>query len=769
MRAPRAQEKRVEKWREYKTKAGRAYYVNLETKEKSWTAPASLLKVKKARKLAAKKTDVLTSKTRLNVQNTAPARRGSTELQSTHGGWKQSRGADGKTYWYNRITKQKVFKKPAGFDAASALEGERAGAKALKGLVGKPGPAVVAAAAVAAAVAAAATSPPDTPLAEWREHHDEGSGRTYYSNLATKARSWTLPDGGVVVEYAPSVLAARAAAAAEAEAEAEAEATAAAAADAAAAAAPAHENSAAAPVDGAEMWTEHYADGSDPPSFFYVHRTTGERVWSLPAGGLHTPAPERASSASHEEGGDGELADELEERRDWVRDRNANLHKDREARRRAKDDGRLKARATALRSASAARRASIGEEQERRKLTALSVAAACAVASAAAAAAALGARGAREMMRHAADERKAASMAKAEAASLKMRALRAEGEAARARANETEAAAAAAAASAAAAAAATAAVAVWQEHYVDDSDPPKWFFSNPRTGERVWSLPAGARHAPAPERAAFAAAAAAVARAPPTRRAALLFGNCRCAGRAMLRYPRRTVDALHNALLADGYESTALFDSTAAEMDSALIDFMLKCGGLPIGTIAFVYFAGYAAIMRSGVAYFVPSDKRVQSRAEAEQSGVSIADAIALLSTALPNAPASIVALTDVVCVALDDDPALHIDRSTALPPLRLAPPDGGQRRASLYGAAAARSAEGERGRVSESVLEALRSEGRGADLVRVVRAARDGMRGGARESMLQIDSDGDGRGGKQQEPAPQVVEEDADSIDGYL
>ena len=185
---------------------------------------------------------------------------------------------------------------PAAADAASS----RAAAKAAQEA------AAAAKEDAVTAVAAAATSPPDTPLAEWREHHDEGSGRTYYSNLATKARSWTLPDGGVVVEYAPSVLAARAAAAAEAEAEAEAEATAAAAADAAAAAAPAHENSAAAPVDGAEMWTEHYADGSDPPSFFYVHRTTGERVWSLPAGGLHTPAPERASSASHEEGGDGE-------------------------------------------------------------------------------------------------------------------------------------------------------------------------------------------------------------------------------------------------------------------------------------------------------------------------------------------------------------------------------------------------------------------------------------------------------------------------------
>ena len=60
----------------------------------------------------------------------------------------------------------------------------------------------------------------------------------------------------------------------------------------------------------------------------------------------------------------------------------------------------------------------------------------------------------------------------------------------------------------------------------------------------------------------------------------------------------------------------------------------------------------------------------------------------------------------------------------------------------------AARSMEGERGRVSESVLEALRSERRGgADLVRVLRAARDGMRtrsGGASESMLQIDGDGE-------------------------
>lgn len=197
-------------WREYKTQAGRAYYVNLETKAKSWTAPARFLKVKKARKIAAKKTQSLTSKPRLNVQNTAPARRGSTELQSTHGGWKQSRGADGKMFWHNKITKQKVFKKPAGFDVASASGGGTGGSKALKRLSVAAKLGTVAAAAVTAVAASpvAESLPHERPV-EWREHLDAGSGRTYYSNLETKARSWTLPEGGVVTEYAPSVVAAR--------------------------------------------------------------------------------------------------------------------------------------------------------------------------------------------------------------------------------------------------------------------------------------------------------------------------------------------------------------------------------------------------------------------------------------------------------------------------------------------------------------------------------------------------------------------------------
>lgn len=695
---PEASPEKAATWKEYATKAGRPYFVNMSTKEKTWVRPPSLggdaspaaaaaaaaapalpakpkKKKGKMRKTAAEKA-AENAKARLTVQNSKPSRRGSTEMRSTHGGWKEARGADGRVYWHNRLTKQKTFKKPPGFDTTT----RRASIEDLKGLAGKtasPSTSPSAAAVAAERVKAKAKAEADAQAATtvvWIKHIDDTTGRSYYSNPATKERAWTLPAGATAVsEETVSEV----------------------------------------------VWVEHLDETSlETVRYYFSNPTTGARVWTLPDGAKHTPAPERAAAAAAA-AAEAELEVELAERQAWVRDRNVEHHAERAALRQRDDDERERMRA--LGAAQAKRRQSLQAPQ---RSAAANAAAVCALA--AAAAAEQSARRARDMVR-----RRTTANAEAAAAAEETKRLKMAKAVEVASAQRAEAAQRAQALAAAEAASATAS-------------------SSSTSMAKAESMGAKLRA----HREAKVAAAARAAAAPAPGREALLFGNSSCVGRAPLRCAKRNLDTMCRALEEDGFHTTSLHDSSASEMDEALIEFMLRCGEMPQGTAALVYFTGFAAVLRSGVAYFIPADKRVGARAQAEQRGLSIADALALVSTALPNAPATVVAVADVCYVALEDSPAVHIERSVSLPPLRLAAPVDAQCRVSLFAAFSSEydaAASGSKpSRLTEAVVRSLQIQRSGgkrgnADLAATMSAASDVVKrdsSGAQEAALQVHGD---------------------------
>lgn len=116
-----------------KTHEGKTYYLNTETKERTWTKPAEF-------------------------QSDA----------SADGDWTEKKNADGRSYFVNTKTGERVWNKPG------------PGSPASPGSPKNPAP------------EGAAADGPKKIMWKAKKHTD---GRTYYINLETKKSVWVRPEG----------------------------------------------------------------------------------------------------------------------------------------------------------------------------------------------------------------------------------------------------------------------------------------------------------------------------------------------------------------------------------------------------------------------------------------------------------------------------------------------------------------------------------------------------------------------------------------------
>ena len=137
-------------WTEHKDPAtGKAYYYNKLTKETTWEKPAT----------AAPKAPSVPA---------APAAPGGLPLD-----WTEHKDpATGKAYYYNKLTKETTWEKPATRPGPSM----------------PPAPAAPKAPSVPGAPVAPGGLPPD-----WTEHKDPATGKAYYYNKLTKETTWEKP------------------------------------------------------------------------------------------------------------------------------------------------------------------------------------------------------------------------------------------------------------------------------------------------------------------------------------------------------------------------------------------------------------------------------------------------------------------------------------------------------------------------------------------------------------------------------------------------
>lgn len=153
----------MDKWVEAKDpKSGKTYYFNKATKTTQWTKPESMGGEPAKPKEAAP----------------AAAAGGDDDAATNPANWKE--GTDpksGKTYFYNKKTKQTTWKKPA------CMGGGEAAAK--PAAVEKPAEEKPAAAAAAPAAASSG--------GDWREATDPKSGKKYWYNKVTKKTTWKDP------------------------------------------------------------------------------------------------------------------------------------------------------------------------------------------------------------------------------------------------------------------------------------------------------------------------------------------------------------------------------------------------------------------------------------------------------------------------------------------------------------------------------------------------------------------------------------------------
>ena len=214
-------------WTEHKDPTtGKAYYYNKLTKETTWDKPASRPATSMPSAPAAPKAPTVPG---------APAAPGGLPPD-----WTEHKDpVTGKTYYYNKLTKETTWDKPASRPATSMP----AAPAVPKGLL------------VPGAPAALGGLPPD-----WTEHEDPATGKAYYYNKVTKETTWDKPSSRPVTGR-----------------------------PAAAAAEPAAPKAPAAPGGLPPDWTEH----KDPVTgkAYYYNKLTKETTWDKPAARPATGMP----------------------------------------------------------------------------------------------------------------------------------------------------------------------------------------------------------------------------------------------------------------------------------------------------------------------------------------------------------------------------------------------------------------------------------------------------------------------------------------------